>query len=386
MKGNKTIFFIKHCYPLERDPRLIKLVEATKEGGYLPKLLLWDHREELHEYKYSTYAKSWEEIVFRLKSFYGIKSLAYWPIWWLFVLLKLIRLEWDIAYVIDLPSALPVLVAGKLRSRPIIYEIENTFIDQVIVPKIIRSFFLAIERSIANLFDAIVLVDELQIQELGFSTTLKITVIYDSAPDAPKEFKEYSSLIQPSGTFTLFYAGMLHKGKELNLDKLIEAIRDIESIKVIIAGHGDLVGQIKKWSEEIPNKVEFIGRISYQEVLLRSLGCDLLFVLRDPRLPINRYICGSKLFQAMMCSKPLLVSKGTSTALKVTKNKIGLVVNPHNVSEIKEAILKLKTNPELCRKLGANSRRAYESEYSWEIMKRRLLNLFSRILNSYKDA
>ena len=373
---NKTIVFVRHSYPVERDPRLIKLTGATRKGGYSVKLLLWDRCEELCGCKHPR--SNWEEFVLRLKSSHGVKSIPFWPIWWLFVLLKLVSIEGSITYVIDFPSLVPVLVAGRLKNRPVIYESENTFIDQVIAPQLIRSVLLTIEKNFAKLSNAIVLVDELQIQELNLTSSSKIVVIYDSAIDM---FRKYNLQIQKNKTFTVFYAGILYKGKNLNLDKLITAIRDIEDIRVVFAGYGDLAEQVEKWSKEMPNKVEFIGRIPYQEVLERSLKCDLLFVLRDPKLPVNRYICGSKLFQAMMCSKPLLVNKGTSTALKVIKDNCGIIVFAHNVEEIKKAIVELKGNHELRRKLGMNGRKAYEKRYSWEIMEQRLLSLYSEILN-----
>ena len=373
---NKTIVFVKHCYPVERDTRLIKLTGATRKGGYSVKLLLWDHCEELCGSKHPR--SNWEEFVLRLEASYGVKSVPFWPIWWLFVLLKLVSMEWSIAYVIDFPSVVPVLVAGRLKSKPVIYESENTFIDQVIVPEPVRSVFLTIEKNLAKLSNATVLVDELQIQELNLTSSSKIVVIYDSTIDM---FRKYNLQIPKNKIFTLFYAGMLYKGKNLNLDTLITAIRDTEDIRVVFAGYGDLTEQVEKWSKEMPNKVEFIGRVPYQEVLERSLKCDLLFVLRDPKLPVNRYICGSKLFQAMMCSKPLLVNKGTSTALKVIKDNCGMVVSAHNVEEIKKAIIKLKANHELRRKLGMNGRKAYEKRFSWEIMEQRLLSLYSEIIN-----
>ncbi|MDH5733506.1 MAG: glycosyltransferase family 4 protein [Candidatus Bathyarchaeota archaeon] len=373
---NKTIVFVKHCYPLERDTRLIKLTEATRNGGYSVKSLLWDHYKELNGCKHPR--SNWEEFVLRLKVSFGVKSIPFWSIWWLFVLLKLVSMEWSIAYVIDLPSIVPVLIAGRLKNKPVIYESENTFIDQVIVPQPIRSVLLTIEKNLAKLSNAIVLVDELQIQELNLTSSSKIVVIYDSTIDM---FRKYNLQVPKNKVFTMFYAGMLYKGKNLNLDKVITAIRDIEDIRVVFAGYGDLAEQVEKWSKEMPNKVKFIGRIPYHEVLERSLKCSLLFVLRDPRLPVNRYICGSKLFQAMMCSKPLLVNKGTSTAFKVIKDNCGILVSAHNVGEIKKAILELKANHELRRKLGMNGRKAYENKYSWEIMEQRLLSLYSEILN-----
>ena len=375
--GKKAVVFTKHCYPVERDPRLIKLTEATKESGYSVKLVLWDHREELREYKNPI--SNWEEFVLRLKVSYGVKSVPFWPIWWLFAVLKLVSFEWSIAYAIDLPSIVPVLFAGRLKRRPVIYEIENSLIDQVIVPEVIRSVLLTVEKILASVYDAIVLVDELQIQELNFSTSSKIVSIYDSAIDV---FKKYDMQTYQNKVFTLFYAGMLYEGKKLNLDKLITAIRGVEGVRVVFAGYGDLVEQIERWSREMPNKVEFIGKIPYEEVLQRSLRCDLLFVLRDPLPPVNRYICGSKLFQAVMCGKPILVNKGTSTAIKVMRDKCGVVIDANNVEEVREAILKLKNNTELCKTLGMNGRRAYEQRYSWQLMMQRLLNLYSELVNS----
>jgi len=55
------------------------------------------------------------------------------------------------------------------------------------------------------------------------------------------------------------------------------------------------------------------------------------------------------------------------------------VVDANNVEEIKEAIIKLRDNPELCRELGSNARKAYEARYSWEIMGRRLVNLYQEL-------
>jgi len=126
----------------------------------------------------------------------------------------------------------------------------------------------------------------------------------------------------------------------------------------------------------MPNKVYFIGRVPYNEVLQKSMSSDLLFVLRDDALPIHRYICGSKIFEAMMSGKPILVSKGTSTAMKVSKEKIGLVVDPNNMQEIREAILVLKEDLALYDAMGKNAREAYNKKYGWHIMGRRLIDLY----------
>jgi glycosyltransferase involved in cell wall biosynthesis len=144
--------------------------------------------------------------------------------------------------------------------------------------------------------------------------------------------------------------------------------------------------EIREMAARLPDKLEFIGKISYQEVIKRGLTADLFFVLRDPVLPFYRYICGSTLFNAMICGKPILVNRGTSTTKKVTQENCGLVVNSGDVREIKQAIIKLRDNPQLCRDLGANARKAYEQRYGWEIMGQRLVNLYNELTQEVNSA
>jgi glycosyltransferase involved in cell wall biosynthesis len=129
----------------------------------------------------------------------------------------------------------------------------------------------------------------------------------------------------------------------------------------------------------MPEKIQFIGEITHAEVLERSTKSDLLFVLRDPVVPVNKYICGSKILEAMMCGRPILVNKGTSTANILLEENCGLVVDAENIEEIREAIIKLRDDPKLCEELGKNARRAYEERYSWEIMEQRLLTIYGEL-------
>ena len=83
-----------------------------------------------------------------------------------------------------------------------------------------------------------------------------------------------------------------------------------------------------------------------------------------------------KLFEAMMCGKPILVSKGAAMAESVDKENCHLAADCNSVEEIKQAIGKLKQNPELRGLLRADGRTVYEQEYSWQVMEQRLLSLY----------
>lgn len=79
-----------------------------------------------------------------------------------------------------------------------------------------------------------------------------------------------------------FFAGLLYSGKHLNLDKIFAAIKNTDNIKLVIAGHGNMVDEIKRYSSHNNGKIEFIGEISHREVLQRSYSADHL--IHDPGL------------------------------------------------------------------------------------------------------
>jgi glycosyltransferase involved in cell wall biosynthesis len=356
---------------LDRDIRIPKEITVLQEK-YDITFLGWKRDLRCESNIFQT--QNFEQRLLKIQAPYGRLILLYIPLWWVYIFFWLLINKWDIVHVINFDSVIPALIAVKLKNKKIIYEILDTYEDSIILSNIIRDILIKIDKIILRLSNVIILVDEAQINEFKGIPNKNIVIIYDSPPDV---FSKNIEKTDPN--FVLFYAGNLYKDRNLNLDKIIEAIKEIEGVKLIFAGYGDLVPQILKIEKDMPEKVQFIGQLRYEEVMINIQKADLLFVLRDPSVPINKYICGSTLFNAMMCGKPVLVNKGTSTALKVLKENCGLVLNAHDLSELREKIILLKNDIDLCRRLGQNGRRAYEKRYNWDIMGKRLLDIYMRL-------
>lgn len=374
MKEKKVVFVRTNL--LNRDYRLPKEIKALKRAGYSIILLCWDRECKtslLHQEE-----NNFKEIRVRLKVPSGVKVLPFLPIWWCFAFFRLMSTKWDIAHALNFDSIVPVVLAGKLKRKLIIYEMLETYEDRMAFPKILRYIFIYIDKIFMRLANAVVIADEKQVEEFDGIPNSKVVPVYDSSPDFFKNPIK-KPIVKNNDTFTLFYAGELYKVRRLNLDKIVLAVSNIDNVKVIIAGYGDLAEEIEKWSRQMPNKIHFLGKISQDEVFERTTAANLVFVLRDPVVPEYKYICGCTLLETIMCGTPILVNRGTSTADKVLKENCGLVVDANNIEEIKEAIIKLRDNPELCEELGANGRRAYEERYSWEIMEQRLVDIYQEL-------
>lgn len=356
---------------------MIKEVEVLERNGYSVTLLGWDRDDKTSSLKQKNLKNNLEEITLALKSSKGVGSIPFLFIWWCFELFWLIKEKYDCIHALNFNSIIPAIIVGRLKNKPVMYEVLDTQTDEGSLPQIVRHIVLEVDKIFMRFADAIVLVDEMQIEEFGGIPNSETIVVYDSPPDLLDEVSSRNT----NEIFTIFYAGKLDKAKRLNLGNIFAAISDVEGIRMIIAGYGDQVNEIKEWAKKVPEKIDYVGRLNYLEVLKKSVQSDLLFSIRDPLRPTHKYICGSKIFEAMMCAKPILVSEGTATARKVAKARCGILIDANNIQEIKMAIVSLKENKVKCIELGKNGRKAYETIYSWKIMKERLLNLYSKILD-----
>ena len=376
MNNSITITLIKSSEP-DNDPRLIKEIESIKKFGYKINMLCWN-RSNKNSDNYFEISDNYNAKEFNFRVRDGPASIIFWPVWWLYILFWLLRMNYDIIHVLNYNSVLPALIAAKLKKKPIIYEIMDTSYDALRMPYILKYIIMYFDKLFMRFSDAVILVDESQIEQFCGIPNSSIAIIYDSALDV---FDKYSSINRKTNDndFVILYVGVLHKIRHLNLDKLCHAVRNLKGVRLLIAGFGDLVEDIKEWANRSKGTIGFIGRVDYSEALKLSLSADALVVLRDSNIRTNKYICGSKLWEAMMCGKPILVNRGTSTADKVRKENCGLVVDANNIEEIKDAIIKLRDDPDMSKELGANGRKAYEQRYSWEIMERRLITVYQEL-------
>lgn len=72
----------------------------------------------------------------------------------------------------------------------------------------------------------------------------------------------------------------------------------------------------------------------------------------------------SKMFDVMACSRPLLLSVDGEARELVEKIGAGLYVEPENDDELRQAILALKNDPALGKKMGAAGRAFVENNFS----------------------
>jgi glycosyltransferase involved in cell wall biosynthesis len=354
--------------PIDPDVRLEKEAKSLADAGHNITLLGWqrfgDAPAEEKRYLYTIRRLKFRAPVEK-------KVIFYLPVWWTLAFLWLLKEDWDVVHATDLDTYLPALFAAKLRRKQLIYDIFDFYADMVVLPTFVRNCVAAFDIFLMKYADAVIVVDPSRLQQIDREGDSSIHVIYNSPKDMPTLL--VNSRRDKDSSFAILFAGILTQGR--GFETIILATKDINDVQIEFAGYGYYAEHLRSLSEREPH-VTFIGTIPYDEVIRRTLQSDLLFALYDPSVPNNRYASPNKLFEAMMCGKPILVSDGTAMAEIVREEKCGLVVPYGDVDAIKHAILKLKNDPALCRHLGENGRRAYETKYNWKIMEERLLEVY----------
>lgn len=363
------------------DSAVYKVAEALSRNGYNVKLLVWDRQGTLKDGSGDGYTIC----RFNLKAPYDrLTGLFYLPIWWVYEFFFLLKDKCDVIHACDLDTLIPAIPVKLIKRVKLCYTIYDFYANNLpdgrfaLLRKFIRSLVAAIEKFGIRFTEALFLVDESRYEEVKGARINKLVYVYNSPPDYLKA-KPERRLETTMTEVIIFYAGVLTKPR--GLEYMIKAIEDLDGVRLVIAGTGpdkDLV----ETSAQQCKIIQYIGQIPYGEVIKRSLGADIIFALYDPKIPNNKHASPNKLFEAMMCAKPIIVSDDTSMSNIIREESCGIVVPYGDVDAIREAILKLKNNVMLRQELGDNGRKAYEERYAWEIMKGRLINAYDKMVKS----
>jgi glycosyltransferase involved in cell wall biosynthesis len=178
--------------------------------------------------------------------------------------------------------------------------------------------------------------------------------------------------------FTVSYIGILHKNRMF--PEIVDIVGNINNIRFIIAGQKEnLYEFVKKRSKNYSN-INFLGTIPIEEVITTTLKSDAVICMINPIDLNDKIALPNKLFEAMVCARPIITTNRTYSGKFTKQLNCGLVID-YNEESLKQAILELKNNKSLCEKLGTNGLKEAEKNYNWDNQKKKLLILYNSFNN-----
>lgn len=163
------------------------------------------------------------------------------------------------------------------------------------------------------------------------------------------------------------------KGIDTVIRALPKVLEAISNTAYLIVGDGPLRAELEQLAESlgVSDHVVFVGAIDHlsDDLPRYYRACDL-FVMVSRALPRGREMerFGMAYLEAGACGKPVIGGRGGGTSEAIEDGVTGLLVDPLDVNEIADTIVKVLEDGELARRLGENGRKRAMRQPDWALL------------------
>ena len=304
-----------------------------------------------------------------------LRYIPYMVVFWMWVFLKLCIYRPKIIHACNLDSFFPSYIYKILFRKKLVFDVFDRYAmayipkDRNIFFKILYSFVNRVEEEFAKRSDVLINVSDelLKTYKKRPKTCATIMNCSEDMKNSPKV---------TWNDFRILFAGHIRPGRGLEI--LPQIVKNLKGTQLIITGRMEDRTLLKN-IEGIPNIV-YQGFIDQKSLMKLETNSNIMIALYDLTLQSqNKYVMGNKLFESMMCGLPII----TNVSQEIVKEtNCGLVVEYENTEQIKEAIVTLRDNPQLCKRLGDNGRKAFLEKYNWTVMEQKLYKIYESLLNT----
>jgi len=295
---------------------------------------------------------------------------------------KIAILENATLYHFHDPELMIIGLLLKCRGKKVIYDVHEDLPRQMLSKAWIRPYLLRkltafimmfLEKIVALIFDAIVTV----------------------TPYIFERFPPSKTIILRNYVFLRYIDKIEVKSIKKNKPVIIYhgTISRSRGIKEIIQSIGNLVGRAELWifgdwkdkalwhectDLEGWKYTQYFGHKDVTEIYgylkLADIGLQVLH-----NTPNYKGGSAVKVFEYMACSIPFIATDNHNNRERY--NSCALYVNPMDVNDITEKMVKLLNDDKLRKEMGRRGRYLSETNYSWEKESEKLVELYKRVLS-----
>ncbi|MGE5482434.1 MAG: glycosyltransferase family 4 protein [Bacteroidota bacterium] len=269
-------------------------------------------------------------------------------------------------------TVLPALAMKWFFGKIVVYDIFDFYADMLRkVPDRIRRLVKAVDLRVIGAVDAVILADESRVEQIAGARPRRLEVIYNS----PEEVKGDTEAARHEGRLKVVYVGLLQM--ERGITTMLDVMSRHPEWELDLAGFGGDEAVIVSRAAALPN-VRIHGKVDYRRTLEFTAAADVLFATYDPSIPNHRYSSANKLFEAMLMGKPIIVAQRTGMDRTVAKHRVGFIVQYGAVDQLEAALKEVERwDTQTQRAFAHHARSVYDCEFSWSLMRKRLVKLYA---------
>ncbi|WP_332866231.1 glycosyltransferase family 4 protein [Pannus brasiliensis] len=239
------------------------------------------------------------------------------------------------------------------------------------VPEPQRTIYQLIERAIEPLADRIICVSRHD-RSIGLAVGMRperLLAIHNGMPDLPRELEANPCHSNPTRIVMI-----ARFDRQKDQETLLKAFYKIPGAHLDLVGEGPTLERIKKLAKDlgVMDRVKFWG---FQANVAKILANAQIFTLIShwegfPRTTI----------EAMRAGLPVIVSDVGGASEAVVEGITGYSVPRGDVDVLHQKLLELVSNERLRCKMGAEGRKRYEAEFTFDRMFGKTIEVYRQIL------
>lgn len=183
------------------------------------------------------------------------------------------------------------------------------------------------------------------------------------------------------GKIIMIASRLVKKKNHINLlNAFHNVLKKIPNSVLLIVGQGEEEAAIRARIDKLKldDYVKLIGYVNPTEMPRYYALCDV-FAMPSKTVNYDYESFGIVYIEANACGKPVIGGRSGGIEDAVIDGVTGLLVNPENVEEISQAIIRLLTDREYARKLGENGRRRVENELNWKAVGKKIEEILETV-------
>ena len=229
-----------------------------------------------------------------------------------------------------------------------------------------------------NVLHAVSPAEKEQVVKLGYETPVAVASNgvepepFEALPDPTGFIQRYPVL---KGKRIILFLGRLHakKGLDILARSFLLIAKRFEDVVLLVVGPNKFGTREKM--ESILSSEDLLGRTVFTGLLtgedkLAAINCAHLFVL-----PSHSEGFALTVLEAMAARLPVVITKGCEFN-EVSEHGAGLVVEA-DVGQIAEAITRLLSDADLCKRMGQQGHKLVNEHYTWQAAAATMANLYT---------
>jgi len=279
-----------------------------------------------------------------------------------------------------LTVGIPGFVAARVRRVPLVFEVRDLMPEGAITLGMLRNGVIiylseALEKFMYRNAKKIVALsmgiqDGVTRQGIPPEKTVVIPNGADTELFRPLDGTSLRQELGLDDRFVVLYAGTF--GRRHGFDAIIQAaiaLKPERDILFLLLGDGAEKGRLLQARERygLDNLIILPARPKGEVPHFIAASDACIATHRRLDLP---WCIPAKIFEYMACGRPVILGVDGEAAQIVGGAQAGICVGSDNSEGIVEAVLRLRSDPELCRRYGENGRRLVLERYSREALAR----------------